>query len=236
MRNSSTDRPQVPGTIHWLKSNWLRVMVHTTALALFAWLIYGYFARTLGVNPVQYIVQTTGDNGIKFLMCALACTPLTTLTGFKQFGKVRRALGLYGFFFILSHFLSFAVLDFRLDLELIVQEITQKPYILVGLTALILLTPLAITSTKGWIKRLGKRWKRLHQIFYFIIMLGILHFWWSQKAQVNQGLTLYLPLALLMLAVRIPAIRRWIVQLRTARGSAAKGTLAASTIRPGAPK
>jgi sulfoxide reductase heme-binding subunit YedZ len=96
----------------------------------------------------------------------------------------------------------------------------------------VLLAPLAITSTKAWIKRLGKRWKRLHQVFYAIALLVVVHYWWSQKAAINQGLTLYLPLVLLMLAARIPPIRRWFAQLRTSRRTAG----AAAPARPTALK
>jgi methionine sulfoxide reductase heme-binding subunit len=195
--------------IAWLRSNWIRVVAHCGALLPGIILLIGYFSKSLGVNPVQKIIQETGETGIRLLMLSMVCTPLVTLFRFRAAGLVRRALGLYGFYYIAAHLFAFSVLDFRLDLELIAQEVFEKPYIVAGLSAFVLLIPLALTSTRGWMKRLGKTWKTLHRVFYGALALGILHFWWSQKAELNQALLIYAPLLGLMLAARIPAIRRW---------------------------
>lgn len=188
--------------------------MHAGALIPGIVLLVGYYTRTLGVNPIQKIIQETGETGIRLLMLSMACTPVITLFRFRAAALVRRALGLYGFAYIAAHLFTFSVLDFGLDLELIGQEIFEKPYIVAGLTAFALLIPLAVTSTRGWIRRLGKTWKLLHRAFYVALALGILHFWWSQKAELNQALLIYAPLLALMLAVRVPAVRRWFANRR----------------------
>jgi sulfoxide reductase heme-binding subunit YedZ len=194
---------------HWL--NWL---VHAVAIGLMLRLGIQYAFGLLGVNPVQKLIQESGEAGIRLLMASLACTPARILFGFERAATVRRALGLYGFAFVGLHLFAFTVLDFRLDLELILIELTEKPYIAAGSLAFLLMIPLAITSTKRWQKRLGKAWQTLHRSFYIVMPLGVLHFWWSQKADINQALTIYAPLLILMLAVRIPALRQLIVRLR----------------------
>jgi methionine sulfoxide reductase heme-binding subunit len=187
----------------------VRIATHIGALAPLAWLAYRAFANMLTVNPVQAVVQNTGLTGIRLLMLSLACTPLFTLFRFRPALAVRRALGLYGYMYIALHFTAFAVLDFGLDLGLIWLEISEKPYIIVGVLGLLILTPLAITSTKGWQKRLGKSWKTLHRAFYGAMALGVLHFWWSQKADLNEALFLYAPILVLLLLARVPAVKRW---------------------------
>lgn len=192
----------------------VRIATHIGALAPLAWLAYRAFSNTLTVNPVQAVVQATGLTGIRLLMLSLACTPLFTLFKFRPALAVRRALGLYGFLYIALHFAAFAVLDFGLDLGLIWIEVSEKPYIIVGVLGLLILTPLAITSTKGWQKRLGKTWKTVHRAFYVAMALGVLHFWWSQKADLNEALFLYAPIVALLLLARLPAVKRWAASKR----------------------
>jgi sulfoxide reductase heme-binding subunit YedZ len=198
----------------WLRQNWLRALAHALALGTASVLIANYALGTLGVNPVQKLMQQTGQSGIRLLMASIACTPLTTLTGWRAPGVARRAFGLYGFFFIAVHLMIFSVLDFGLDLELIKIEITEKPYIIAGALGFLALLPLAITSTRGWMKRLGGAWKRLHRLFYTAMALGIVHYWWSQKNPLNEALFVYAPVILLLLAARLPAFRRAIAAVR----------------------
>jgi sulfoxide reductase heme-binding subunit YedZ len=195
---------------------WLRPLVHVGAWVPLAYLLYGWFTGGLGVNPIQYLVQNTGLTGIRLLMLSIACTPLVTLFQFRPAQTVRRALGLYGFMYIVLHFAAFAILDFGLDLELILIEIAEKPYIVIGVLALLSMIPLAITSTRGWQKRLGAAWKRLHRVFYVTMVLGVVHYWWSQKADLNEALLIYAPILLLLFIARIPAVRRAIAARRTA--------------------
>ncbi len=195
---------------------WLRPLVHVGAWVPLAYLLYGWFSGGLGVNPIQHLVQSTGLTGIRLLMLSIACTPLITLFQFRPAQTVRRALGLYGFMYIALHFATFAILDFGLDLELIFLEITEKPYIVLGTLALLSMIPLAITSTRGWQKRLGAAWKRLHHVFYVTMVLGVTHYWWSQKADLNEALLIYAPILLALFIVRVPAVRRAIAARRTA--------------------
>jgi methionine sulfoxide reductase heme-binding subunit len=197
-----------------LRKHGLNWLVHAVSIVMLLSLGIQYALGMLGVNPVQKLIQESGEAGIRLLMLSIACTPARILFGFKQAATVRRALGLYGFAFVCLHLFAFAFLDFRLDLELILIELTEKPYIVAGTLAFLLMIPLAITSTKRWQKQLGKAWQTLHRVFYAVMPLGVLHFWWSQKADLNQALTIYAPVLLLLLAVRIPALRQRISQLR----------------------
>jgi methionine sulfoxide reductase heme-binding subunit len=191
----------------WLRRA-LNPAIHVLAWLPGLWLAYGWFADALGVNPVQRVLQETGLRGLQLLVLSLLCTPLILLTRLSAFNTVRRALGLYGFFYVSAHLLTFAWLDFGLDLGLIALEITEKPYIVAGLTAFALLIPLAITSTRGWIRRLGPRWKTLHRLVYLIVPIGVLHFWWALKQDLNEALLIYAPLVLILLVFRLPAVRR----------------------------
>jgi methionine sulfoxide reductase heme-binding subunit len=203
----------------WWRVNWLRAAAHGIAVALAAWLVLGYARETLGFNPVQKLTQETGLWGIRLLMASIACTPLMTLTGWRAPGAARRAFGLYGFFFIAAHLLTFSVLDFGLDLGLLAIELTEKPYIIAGALGFLAMLPLAITSTRGWMKRLGTAWKRLHRVFYIALALGVLHFWWSQKNPLNEALFVYTPVLALLLAARLPRVRKAIAGARRQVGS-----------------
>ena len=124
----------------------------------------------------------TGDWTIRFLALSLAVTPLRQLTGWNWLARYRRILGLLAFGYASTHLATFAVLDLELELGDVAREIVKRPYLVVGFTAWLLLVPLAVTSTTGWIRRLGgRRWDRLHTLIYAVVPLGLLHFWWSQK-------------------------------------------------------
>ncbi len=197
-----------------IRKHWLNWLVHAVSITLLLSLVLRYAFGMLGVNPVQKLIQESGEAGIRLLMLSLACTPARIVFGFNRAATVRRALGLYGFAFIGLHLLTFAVLDFRLDLELILLELSEKPYIIAGSLAFLLMIPMAVTSTKRWQKQLGKAWQSLHRSFYIVMPLAVLHFWWSQKADINQALIVYAPLLIVLLAVRIPALRSLIARLR----------------------
>jgi sulfoxide reductase heme-binding subunit YedZ len=187
--------------------------VHLAALAPLALLIWDAVHDQLTANPIQAITFRTGKTALILLILSLACTPLNSVFGVRQAVKWRRPLGLYAFLYAGLHFLIFAVLDYGLDLFLLREAVFEKRYALVGFAALLILIPLAITSTRGWMKRLGKRWKRLHQAVYIAGLLVIVHYVWLVKADRREPL-LWGAAVLLLLALRIPTVRRWASGLR----------------------
>lgn len=208
---------------HWLQENWLRVIVHVGVWGPLVWLIWRATHNDLGVDPVVTIQNVTGRTGMILLMLCLSATPLYIVFNFRPALKVRRALGLYAFMYAGLHFINFVALDYAFDIPFIFQDgIPQKPYILVGLSALILLLALAITSTKGWMKRLKKNWTRLHWLIYPIGILVIAHFLWQAKAAERYEPYYYASILTVLLLVRVPPIRQQIIKLRTrlTRGNA----------------
>lgn len=157
----------------------------------------------LGANPVEFITHATGDWTLRLLLVTLALSPLRQLTGAGWPIRVRRMVGLFAFFYALLHFGGYLWLDRAFDWRAIIQDIAERPYITVGFAAFLLLIPLAVTSTRGWIRRLGGRWKRLHQAIYLIAVLGVLHYLWLVKADIREPLVYGLILAGL-LAFRVP--------------------------------
>ena len=146
------------------------------------WLTTALFRRTLGINPVETIILVEGRWTLVFLIATLAVTPIRRLTGWNRIVQLRRLLGLFAFFHACVHFLSYVGIDHFFALSIIVEDVLERRYITAGFTALVLLVPLAVTSTKGWIRRLGKRWQRLHRLAYVAAALGVLHFYWKVKA------------------------------------------------------
>jgi sulfoxide reductase heme-binding subunit YedZ len=190
-----------------LKTHGLRIAVHVGSLIPLAALIWGYFRNELTVNPIQAITFRTGKTALILLVLSLACTPINTLFGFRQALKVRRALGLYAFLYAALHFFVFVGLDYGFDPGLLKEAIFEKRYALVGFAAFLILLPLAITSTKGWMKRLGRLWKKLHQWVYIAALLVIVHFVWLVKADIREPLT-YGAVVALLLTFRIPRVRQ----------------------------
>ena len=199
----------------WLKKNWLWLIANIGALIPLALLIWDFMHGGLSADPVAEITNRTGKTAIILLMLSLACTPVNILTGFSQVLPLRKPLGLYAFMYASFHFLNFVGLDYGFDIHFILNDaLLEKPYILVGLTALIILIPLAITSTKGWMKRLGRNWKRLHQLVYVAGGAAVLHFLWLAKAAVRWEPLLYALLLTILLVMRVPPVRKYIVGLR----------------------
>lgn len=192
----------------WLRVNWLRVVAHIGALAPLAVIIVDNYRYNLTVNPIQEIIVRTGKAALVLLVLSLACTPLNTIFGFRQALRVRRALGLYGFLYVGLHLAAFAVLDYGLDLGLIIQAIVEKYYIVAGFVAFLLLIPLAVTSTRGWMARLGKRWKALHKLVYLAVPIAVVHFALLVKSLSSRPEPLIFgAIVVVLLALRIPAIR-----------------------------
>ena len=190
-----------------------QVIVHLIALAPLALLVSDGLRDNLTANPIQTITFRTGKFALALLVLSLACTPLNTVFGVRMALKWRRPLGLYAFMYAALHFLTFTVLDYGLDPVLLREAIFEKRYALVGFTAFLLLIPLAITSTRGWMKRLGKRWKRLHQLVYIVGLLVIVHYVWLVKADRREPL-LWGAVIAILLALRLPPVRRAVVKLR----------------------
>jgi sulfoxide reductase heme-binding subunit YedZ len=173
-----------------------RVLLHPAAkpvlfvLALlpFCWLMYGAFANQLGANPAEYLVRATGDWTLRFLCLVLAVTPLRVISRTPALARFRRMLGLFVYFYAVLHLLCYSGFDMAFDLADIGRDIAKRPFILVGFTAFLLLTPLAATSFNRAIRSLGAvRWKALHKAVYAIAALAILHFFWMRAGKNNFG-------------------------------------------------
>jgi methionine sulfoxide reductase heme-binding subunit len=165
----------------------------------------------LGPNPVEAVVHFTGIWTLRLLLVTLAVTPLRRLTGRPWLLRFRRMLGLFAFFYAVLHFSAYLFLDRALVWDDILTDLSKRPYIVVGFTALLLLVPLALTSTRGWVRRLGRRWQTLHRAVYAIGVLGVLHFLWLVKADILEPLV-YGAILFGLLAFRVPWRRlavRW---------------------------
>ncbi len=141
----------------------------------------------LGANPIEVITHSTGDWTLRLILATLAITPLRRLTRQPWLIGVRRMIGLFAFFYGTLHFLTYIWLDKFFDLHEVLKDVAKRPFITVGFSAFVLLIPLAITSTTGWIRRLGgKNWQRLHRLVYLTAILGVIHYWWLVKADVRK--------------------------------------------------
>jgi methionine sulfoxide reductase heme-binding subunit len=163
-------------------------LVFVLALVPLASLVWGIFANTLGANPAETLIRSTGDWTLRLLLISLAVTPLRQLTGWHALARLRRMLGLFTFFYAALHFLSYAWLDMGGLPAAIVEDVIKRPFILVGMLALLLLLPLAATSFNAAIRRLGPdRWQALHRSVYAIGALAILHFLWMRAGKNDYG-------------------------------------------------
>jgi methionine sulfoxide reductase heme-binding subunit len=160
----------------------LQIAIHLYAWSALAWIIFELLTNTFSINPIQELEQRTGRHAITLLIMSLLCTPLNTIFRFPELLKRRRTLGLYALLYATIHVLIFVNLDYGLAWSLIARTIFDKPYIIVGALAFLMLIPLGVTSFDIWKIRLGKNWKRLHQLVYLIAPLAVLHYIWSKKA------------------------------------------------------
>ncbi len=190
-----------------------KAVVHGLALAplaALAWRIARVWNETdidaLGPDPVAAIEHELGLWALRLLLLTLAITPLRQLSGQPVFLRFRRMLGLYAFAYATLHFAAYLALDLRGWWTLVFEEIAKRPYITVGFAAWLLLVPLAITSTRGWMRRLGRNWGRLHRAVYLIAALAVLHFWWVVKSDYREPL-LYAAILAVLLGWR--AWKRW---------------------------
>ena len=197
-----------------LKAQWLRIVVHIGAWIPFAVIVWDALTNHLNADPIRDIILRTGKTALILLVLSLACTPANTLFGFRSALKVRRALGLYAFFYALAHASMFIGVDYGFDLALLQGAILERPYALIGAAAFLILVPLAITSTKGWMKRLGRLWTMLHRWVYLAALLVVAHFVWLVKLDVREPLT-YGAIVVLLLVLRVRVVREWIAHLRS---------------------
>lgn len=198
--------------VDWVKKNPLRLLVHTGSLIPFFVMAWKYWQGLFLVDPVREIITTTGKTALILLILSLSCTPIHTLLGFKPALRVRRALGLYAFGYAALHFLVFIGLDYGWDWPLIADAVFAQQFTLVGFAAGLILLALAITSTQGWMKRLGKRWKQLHRLVYLAGGLVIVHYLWLVK-DIREPMV-YAGIVAFLLALRVPIIKKAARRLR----------------------
>ncbi len=173
------------------------------ALGPFAWLVYNAFWGDLGVNPVETITNYTGIWTLRLIVITIAITPLRWLTGFNPLILLRRMIGLFAFFYGTLHFMTYFILDHSLQFDGLWDDVVKRPYITAGFTAFVLMIPLALTSTQGWIRRLGGwRWNLLHKLVYVTAAAAVLHYMW--KVKLDTGFpTYYMVLVGVLLVVRV---------------------------------
>jgi len=180
-------------------------LVFIACLAPLAWLAsgaFGWFGVSLGPDPVKELEHECGKTALNLLLLTLAVTPVRELTSQPQLLRLRRMLGLFAFFYVVLHFTIYLVLDLELNFATLGADIAKRPYITIGFTALLLLIPLAVTSTNGMMRRLGRRWQTLHRLVYVIAVLGVWHFYWQVKRDVREPL-LYAGFLAVLLGYRV---------------------------------
>ncbi len=185
----------------------LKALIWVSALLPAAWIAAGAFLGWLGVNPIEKVTHVTGLTTLVLLLVTLAVTPVRRITGWNPIIQLRRPLGLFAFFYACIHFSIWMALDLGFQLEWVWEDIMERPYITVGFTAFVLLIPLAATSTKASIRRLGRRWTTLHRLIYVAATLGVVHFYWLVKSDTRLPAVLGAVL-LLLLAARVPGWTR----------------------------
>lgn len=176
-----------------LRFRWSKVILFLLCLEPALELAYRFWGTThgaepdLGVNPLEYLTRATGDWTIRFLMITLAVTPLRRLLRLPVLVQYRRMLGLFAFFYGMAHFLTYLWFDKEFHFAEILPDVAKRPFITAGFTALLLMLPLAITSTAGWIRRLGgKSWLWLHRLIYVSALAGVVHYWWLVKSDIRK--------------------------------------------------
>jgi sulfoxide reductase heme-binding subunit YedZ len=200
----------------------LKVVLWLGALAPGAWLVGGLFRGWLGANPAETLTHVTGMTTLVLLLVTLAVTPVRRITGWNPVIRLRRPLGLFAFAYALTHFTIWFAFYNVFNLDYMIADVAERPYITVGFTAFLILIPMAATSTKGWIRRLGKRWSTLHKGIYVAATLGVIHVYWLVKADTRLPVFLGACLLLLLaLRVRTPERRpaRVDVEVETPVGS-----------------
>jgi len=192
---------------------WRNILVHITASVPLVLTAYEYFTNTLPIVMDRHLVIRFGAVGMAFIVASFSITPIGILSGKTNLIPIRRPLGVYGFCYIALHLLAYAWLSNYLDWALILRDISERRAMSIGLLAFALLIPLALTSTNGWQKRLGRRWKVLHRLIYFAVPLSVLHYFWLER-DIRDLVFVYMALVAILFAMRLPVIRRTIANIR----------------------
>ena len=197
-----------------LLSRFAKPLLFVAALLPFAWLLYAAISNQLGANPAEALVRSTGDWTLRFLCLVLAVTPLRVITQTPALARFRRMVGLFVYFYASVHLLSYSWFDMGFDVADIARDIAKRPFILVGFSAFVLLTPLALTSFNRIVKAMGaKRWQLLHKLVYAIACLAVLHFFWMRAGK-NNFAEVFVYAAILGLLLGWRLVRAW----KTGRG------------------
>jgi methionine sulfoxide reductase heme-binding subunit len=184
---------------------WSKIALFAACLAPLGLLAWRAMSAGLTANPIEFITHFTGDWTIRLIVATLAISPLRKLLGFPALIRYRRMLGLFAFFYCSLHFLTYFWLDKFFDLNAIAHDVAKRPFITAGFTAFVCMAPLAVTSTAGWIRRLGgKRWQRLHSLLYVTAIAGVVHYYWLVKSDIRLP-ALYGTLVALELGQRVIA-------------------------------
>ena len=197
----------------------IKIAIFIGALVPLGRLAWKALHQGLGANPIEVITHSTGDWTLILILTTLSITPLRKLTKQYWLIGVRRMIGLFAFFYACLHFTTYIWLDKFFDWHEMIKDIAKRPFITVGFTAFVLLIPLAITSTRGWIRRLGKNWQRLHRLIYLSAIAGVIHYIWLVKADLRKPLQYAFVLGVLL-------VYRIIVWLSEARKKLASGAVA----------
>jgi sulfoxide reductase heme-binding subunit YedZ len=169
-----------------LSSRWTKVCLFLLCLFPLLGLVWGFYHNELGANPIEYITHKTGDWTLRFLLITLCVTPLRKLLNQPKLARFRRMLGLFAFFYGCLHLTTWVWLDKFFDVHEMWKDVLKRRFITVGMTGFVLMIPLAITSTSGWVRRLGfVRWQRLHRLIYFSALAGVIHYYWLVKSDVR---------------------------------------------------
>lgn len=198
-------------------------IVFAASLIPFAWLLFGalgLFGIELGADPVKKLEHECGTWALNFLLITLLVTPLRQLTGLSHLPRLRRMLGLFAFFYAVLHFTVYLTLDLEFNFRTLFADIAKRPYITIGFLALVLLIPLAVTSTNKMMRRLGRRWQKLHRLIYVIAVLGVWHFYWQVKRDIREPL-IYAGILAVLLGYRWLKARRKAVATATSRSVSA---------------
>lgn len=177
---------------------WIKPLAFAACIIPFGQLLYRAYMDDLGANPIDYITRFTGSWALFILLASLSVTPLRKITGRNDLIRYRRMLGLFAFFYAALHFSTYLVLDHFFDWQRIAKDILKRPYVTAGFTAFVLMIPLALTSTSGMIRRLGKRWQQLHRLVYVAAIAAVIHFYWLVKADIRRPFQYGIVLALLL--------------------------------------
>ncbi|CAG0932380.1 Protein-methionine-sulfoxide reductase heme-binding subunit MsrQ [Thermoflexales bacterium] len=215
MTQTELPLPQSKST-PWLRANWHRVLAHGVGLITLIWLGLDYLTEEDIFTFNRIVMLRTGSAGLLLLVGSFACTPLSRLFNWQRPIQIRRALGLYGFLYTVLHVWNYAVWESGLDWELIARDLEERRAMTIGLLALLALIPLAATSTHGWQRRLGKRWRKLHRLVYLAVPFSVWHYLWLERDIITVPL-IYAGVVVVLLVLRVPSV--WHMLRRIIGGS-----------------